>query len=190
MLIRQLALHYRPEPDRLLLRVNSSDGQLFAVWFTRRLAMRLWPHLNQMVTQLGVQHEVAQLGSQRATSTQAPDATLLPEARAMLADAARERALRKTDFATPFDTQANAQPLGPEPMLATEVQLAPLPNGCLRVIVIDGAKRNVQLQLTEELATAVRELMAQALRQADWGLAIETPVAAAESAPEEKRRLN
>jgi hypothetical protein len=190
MQIRQLALHYRPEADRLLLRVNSADGQLFAVWFTRRLAMRLWPHLNQMVTQLGVQHEVAQLGARRETTPQKPDATLLPEARAMLADAARERALKKTDFATPFDTQTSAHPLGPDPILATEVQLAPLPNGCLRLIVIDGAKRTVQLQLTEELATAVRELMAQALRQADWGLAIEIPVAAVEPAPQDKRHLN
>lgn len=191
MQIRQLALHYRPEPDRLLLRVNSSDGQLFAVWFTRRLALRLWPHLNQLVTQIGIQHEATQLGVKNAAATRTPAATLLPEAQAMLADAARERALKKTDFATPFDTQsATVQPLGTEPMLATEVQLAPLPNGCLRVVVTDSSRRNVQLQLTQDLATAVRELMAQALRQADWGLAIDASFAAAMPAPEDKRRLN
>ena len=51
---RQLAVHYRPEADRLLLRVNAQDGQQFAVWFTRRLSLRLWPHLSQMVTRIGV----------------------------------------------------------------------------------------------------------------------------------------
>lgn len=164
MQIRQLAVQYVPEHDRLLLRVNAHDGQQFAVWFTRRLSARLWPHLASQVTRIGVAHEVAQASL---------DATLMPEAHAMLAQSARERALRGTDFKTPFDDQANAHPLGVEPMLATEVQLVPLANGQLRVVIIDGNRRHVQLQLAEVLATAVRELMAAALRQADWGLALE-----------------
>jgi hypothetical protein len=174
MQIRQLALHYRPEQDRLLLRVNADDGQQFAVWFTRRLSSRLWPHLAALVTRIGVAQEVAQ-----AT----PGATVLPEAHEMLAHSARERALRNTDFKTPFDDQASAHPLGLEPMLATEVQLTPLTNGQLRVVITDVNQRRVQLQLTESLATAVRELMGAALRQADWGLTIEIVAAQPEQAP-------
>jgi hypothetical protein len=169
MQIRQLALHYLPEHDRLLLRVNADDGQQFSVWFTRRLSVRLWPHLAGVVTRIGVAHEVAQV---------TPGATLMPEAQAMLAQSARERVLRDADFKTPFNDQASAHPLGVEPMLATEVQLMPLPNGQLRVVIIDNSRRNVQLQLTEVLATAVKELMAAALRQADWGLALEAAPAA------------
>jgi hypothetical protein len=176
MNIRQLALHYRPETDRILLRVNSNDGQQFAVWFTRRLCLRLWPHLASMVTKIGVAQEVA---------TASPDATVMPEAQAMLAQSARERALRQADFKTPFDEHASARPLGAEPMLAAEVQLMPLANHQLRLVIIDADKRHVQLQLTEALATAVKELMGKALLQADWGFALESgpPVANDPAAP-------
>jgi hypothetical protein len=178
MQIRQLALHFRPEQDRLLLRVNAQDGQQIAIWFTRRLSLRLWPHLANVVTHIGVAQEVAQA---------APGATPTPEAQAMLAQSARERALRDTDFNTPFETQASAHPLGTEPMLATEVQLTPLADGQLRVVITDVNQRHVQMQLTESLATAVRELMAAALRQADWGVAIEA--ASSESAHTPPSRL-
>lgn len=178
MQIRQLALHFRPEQDRLLLRVNADDGQQFAVWFTRRLCVRLWPHLAALVTRIGVAQEVAQTS---------PGATLMPEAEAMLAQSARERALRDTDFKTPFEAQASAHPLGTEPLLATEVQLTPLHGGQLRVAITDINQRRVQLQLTESLAAAVRELMSAALRQADWGVAIDA--AASEPAHTPPSRL-
>jgi len=181
MQIRQLALTYRPEADRLLLRVNADDGEQFAVWFTRRLSTRLWPHLLRIVTTLGVTHEVA---------VAAPHATVMPEARAMLAQSARERALRGADFQTPFDDQARAHPLGAEPILATEVQLTPLPDGHLRWLIVDAQRRQVQLQLTETLATAVRELMYKALQQADWGLAIDAVVASESNAAQAPRTLN
>jgi hypothetical protein len=175
MNIRQLALHYRPDADRILLRVNSNDGQQFAVWLTRRLCVRLWPHLAGMVTKIGVAQEMA---------TAASDATVLPEAQAMLADSARERALRQADFKTPFEEHASGHPLGTEPMLAAEVQLMPLANHRLRLVIVDGDKRQVQLQLTEALATAVRELMGKALLQADWGFAADSgPPAAGPAAP-------
>lgn len=179
MQIHQLALHYVPEADRLLLRVNTSDGQQFAVWLTRRLCLRLWPHLASMVTQLGVAQEVAKAS---------PHATVLPEAKEMLADAARQRALRSTDFSKPFEAKAAAQPLGPEPLLATAVQLSPSTPGQLRLVISDAQQRKLQLQLTEQLATAVRELMQKALASADWGvLPAATP---APAAPPEGRVLN
>ena len=181
MQIRQLSLHYRPEADRLLLRVNADDGQQFAVWFTRRLCARLWPHLATIVTRIGVAHEAGQT---------APDAHLMPEAHEMLAQSARERALRTADFKTPFQDQASAHPLGTEPMLATEVQLTPLPDGHLRLLIADIDKRNVQLQLTETLATAVKELMLKALHQADWGFALETAPAAVSAPAPGSRLLN
>lgn len=174
MQIHQLSLHYRPEADRLLLRVNANDGQQFAVWLTRRLTLRLWPHLDSAVTRIGVARE--------APPT-AHVATLMPEAQAMLAHSARERALHGADFTTPFHEQASAHPLGSEPMLATEVRLTPVSGGQLRLVIIDSHRRNVQMQLTEALATAVQALMVQALRQADWGHALERPAREAATTP-------
>ncbi len=165
MQIRQLAVHYLPEADRLLLRVNAGEGEQFALWLTRRLCVRLWPPLDSMVTKLGIAQEVAKAS---------PGATVMPEAVNMLAEAARERVLRQTDFASPFQPEAKAKLLGPDPMLVVAVELTPLAAGHLQLAVTDSAQRRVQLRLTEQLATAVRELMGKALQQSGWGVIPET----------------
>jgi hypothetical protein len=173
MHIQQLALHYRAEADRLLLRVRSSDNNVFEVWLTRRLCLRLWPHLSSMALHAGMARAVAQV---------APRATPTSQAAAMLGDAARERALQQTDFSQPFQAAAAQQPLGPEPLLAHTVQLTPQGHGQLGLTIVDAKQRSVQMLFDDSLATAVRELMIAALRQADWGLALEPPAAQPESA--------
>jgi hypothetical protein len=174
MHIRQLALHYHAEADRLLLRVRSSDDNVFAVWLTRRLCLRLWPHLSRMVQQVGTAKAVAQA---------VPHATPTLQAAAMIADAARERSLQQADFSQPFQAGAAQQPLGPEPMLAHTVQLTPQSNGQLNITIRDAPQRNVQMVLDDTLAIAVRELMVSALRQADWGIALEAPAHPSEAPP-------
>ena len=173
MHIRQVSLQYHAEADRLLLRVRSSDDNVFAVWMTRRLCLRLWPHLSAMVHRAGTASAVAQ-----AT----PQATPTPEAAAMLADSARERTLQQADFSQPFQTAAAQQPFGPEPMLAHTVQLTPQDGGRLQLSISDVQKRNVQLVLDAALGAAVHELMVAALRQANWGLALEVAPPSTEAA--------
>jgi hypothetical protein len=173
MHIRQVSLQYHAEADRLLLRVRSSDDNLFAVWMTRRLCLRLWPHLSAMVQRAGTAQAVA-----LAT----PQATPTPEAAAMLAASARERTLQQADFSQPFQAAAAQQPFGPEPMLAHTVQLTAQAAGKLQLSISDAQKRNVQLVLDAALGTAVHELMVAALRQADWGLALEAEAPNAEAA--------
>jgi hypothetical protein len=178
MHIGQIAVQYDADADRVLLRVRSADEQLFAVWLTRRLCLRLWPHLAALVHNAGAAQALAQA---------APQAVATPEAQAMLADAARQRALQQSDFSQPFTVAPTAQqPLGPQPLLAHTVQMTPLAQGRLQLAIRDAQQRSVQLELDPAMATAVRELMAAALRQADWGFALDAP-AAAQAAP---RMLN
>lgn len=171
MNIRQVSLHYDAEADRLLLRVRSSDDNVFAVWMTRRLCLRLWPHLSTLVQRAGAAQAVARA---------APQATPTAEAAAMLAESARQKTLAQADFSQPFQAAAVQQPLGPEPMLAHTVQLTPLSGGTLQLSISDAHQRNVQLVLDAALGTAVRELMAAALRRADWGFVLEAEAPAAE----------
>jgi hypothetical protein len=173
MHIRQVSLQYHAEADRLLLRVRSSDDNLFAVWMTRRLCLRLWPHLSAMVHRAGTATAVA-----LAT----PQATPTPEAAAMLAESARERTLQQADFSQPFQATPAQQPFGAEPMLAHTVQLTPQAGAKLQLSISDAQKRNVQLVLDAALGTAVHELMVAALRQADWGFALEAAPASNEAA--------
>jgi hypothetical protein len=174
MHIRQLAVHYHPEADRLLLRVRSSDEAVFAVWLTRRLCLRLWPHLSSLVQRAG---------AAQALSQAAPHALATPEAAAMLAETTRERVLQQADFSQSFQDTAAHAPLGAEPLLAHTVQMTPRAHGHLQLAISDAQQRRVQLDFDASLAAAVRELVVAALRQADWGLALDSEGPAAAAAP-------
>ena len=153
-----MQVRYQPAADRLLWQVRTHTGELFAVWLTRRMLKQLWPPLTTLVTRAGM----AQL---------APNSTVLPEAREMMAEAARARPLANANFSTPFDATPVAQPLGPEPLLPTAIDLGPgNDDKGLRITVREPGGRHMTLQLSADLASALMRLLAQALAEADWGL--------------------
>jgi hypothetical protein len=160
MNIHQMQVRYQPGPDRVLWQLRTDAGELFSVWLTRRMLRQLWPPLNRMVTLAGV-------------ARVAPHATVLPEAQALLAQAARERPLAGARFDEPFDTRAAAQPLGPEPLLPEAIDLGPGPErACLALQLREAGGRRIALKLNDDLATALLRLLAQALAASDWGIAL------------------
>lgn len=168
MAIHQIQVRYDIVADRLLLHVRTHEAELFSAWLTRRMVARLRPPLRQAVTQVAVAHAM-------------PQAMAVPEARAMLEQAARDRPLPNADFTTRFAAEGSKQPLGPEPLLPTEVDIRGRPQGGLALALREAGGRRIELQLDADLATALMRLLDQALAGADWGLAPDAPPA--EAAP-------
>jgi hypothetical protein len=109
----------------------------------------------------------------------------------MLAQTARARPLPGADFKAPFNTQATALPLGPEPMLPIAADLGPRPNGPgLAMRLRDERGRSLTVQLTGDMCTALSRLLEKALVDADWGLAVTAPHAPAPAGPQPPRLLN
>lgn len=166
MVIHQIQIKYDAAADRLLMQVRTRDDELFAVWLTRRMVQRLWPPFQHVVTQLAVARAV-------------PHAVAVPEARAMLAEAARSKPLPGADFSQKFAAAPDSpKPLGQEPLLATEIELQSDGSHGLRMQLREQQGRHFALQINEELAIALLRLLEQALRAADWGLRTDAPPAA------------
>ncbi len=98
ILIHQIQIKYDAAADRLLMQVRTRADEVFAIRLTRRILLRLWPPFQQM-------------GVRVALARSHPNAVLLPEARAMLADAARQRPLPNADFTRSFKGDGAHQPL-------------------------------------------------------------------------------
>ncbi len=161
MNIHQMQVRYQPGPDRVLWQLRTSAGELFAVWLTRRMLGLLWPPLHRLVTQAGV----------ALVAPNTTPASWMPEAQAMLAQAARERPLATARFNEPFEVKAVSEPLGPEPLLPEAIDLAPVTDGKgLQLQVREAGGRRITLKLNDDLATALLRLLEQALGEADWGL--------------------
>lgn len=170
-MIHQIQIRYDALADRLLMQVRTRADEVFAIWLTRRMVQRLLPPFQQIGTHLSL-------------AKAHPDSMLLPEARAMLEETVRNRPLPNADFTQHFSTDNTRQPLGPEPLLAAEVELQADAQRGLRMQVREARGRCITLQFNEELHAALSRLFQQALSAADWGLApLVAPEASDSAAP-------
>jgi hypothetical protein len=166
--IHQMQMSYDPRADRLLWNVRTRAGEMFAIWLTRRMALRLRSPFERLVTQTAM------------PQVPAARATVVPEAQALMSEMARQKPLQSTSFQAPFDSKAQSRPLGPEPLLPDNIDLTPTPQAAGRGLMIrvrETGGRSMQLQLNDELAMGLMRLFEQALKASEWN----TPVVAAES---------
>ncbi len=177
MNIHQLSVTYLPEQDRILARVNTTAGEEMRLWLTRRLMLGLWPLLSKVMTGHLLRLEAA------GSSLDAAD----DEMKKMLADFRKEEFLQNADFETPYQVNQPRLPLGEEPLLVTDVDAAPLPNGRLRLSFNEGVPdqgpgaepRRFQMEMEPRLMQGLLHLLEQALGQSRWREAFQ-PAAATE----------
>lgn len=179
MNIHQLSVTYQPEQDRILARVNTTAGEEMRLWLTRRLMVGLWPLLSKLMTEHLLRLEAA------GSSLDAAD----DEMKQMLADFRRQEFLQQADFETPYQEKQARLPLGAEPLLVTDVDASPLPNGRLRLSFNENAAgraadaatepRRFQMEMEPRLMQGLMHLLEQALAQSRWREAF-APAAAAE----------
>ena len=159
MNIHQIQVKFDPLADRLVMLVRTQDAQLFKVWLTRRMLVRLWPALGGSLGHL-------------AAAKAAPQAVVAPEARNMLAANAKASALNQADFNTPFDDQDLHTPMGGEPMLPEAVDVSALQNGDMRLRFRAPGGMSLELVVQEAMVHATMSLIEKAVTQAEWGLSL------------------
>lgn len=173
-----MQVRYDPAADRILWQVRTQAGEMFSAWLTRRMLGQIWRPFQNLVGQSSLAH----------TPTAA---SLVPEAREMLAQTARARPLPGADFKAPFNPEATALPLGPEPLLPIAADMGPRADGPgMALRLRDNQGRSLAVQLTGDMCTALSRLLEKALADADWGLAVAAPVAVATQGAQPPRLLN
>ncbi len=167
MNIHQLSVRYLPEQDRILLSVNTTDGQELDLWLTRRMCLALWPQLNRMA----IDHFAVPAD---AKSDGFVDLTALDvKTRTVLADYRRQELLQTADFSTPYRSAPGPRPLGDAPLLATEITMSPSPDQQVSIhfkeqIDPHGTGRAMQLALQAQLVFSLVQMLGQALEHTQW----------------------
>jgi hypothetical protein len=172
MKIHQLSVTYLAEQDRILVRINTAAAEEMRLWLTRRLLLGLWPLLSKLLTKHLLKLEAA------GTSLDTADEDL----KKMLADFRKEEFLRQADFDTPYQENQVALPLGDEPLLVTDVDASPLPNGRLRLSFNEkppeaDKPRSFQMEMEPKLMQGLMHLLEQALERSQWREPFGVPVA-------------
>jgi len=164
MHVHQLSITYVPEQDRILVRVNTKQGQELQFWFTRRLTLGLTPLLDRAVTE----HAARQAGP--ATShVAAMDAM----SKMAMAQFQRAETLKSSDFTTPYKAPEAGAFMFESPLLVTEVNVAPMTNGQMRLSFSEkltgvAEHRSLQMGLTDPLMHAFVHLLERAVAQSQW----------------------
>lgn len=163
MQIHQMSATYLPEQDRILMRINTREGEEMRMWLTRRLMVGLWPLLSKLVTELLLKMDP---GGASLTSADEP-------LKKMLSDFRKQEFLSKADFETPYQEQPGSLPLGEEPLLVTDVDAHPQSGGPMRLCFNErppgGEKpRTFNLEMQPKLIQGFVHLLDQALSQSGW----------------------
>lgn len=164
MHVQQLSIAYTPEQDRILVRVNTSEKRELQCWFTRRLTLGLLPLLDKVVTE-----HIAGQGSPASAHLAAPDAL----SKKAVAEFQRSESLRTADFSTPYKVPESSEPLFESPPLVTDVHIAPVKGGPLRLscsekLAGSGTTRRFELALSGTLVHAFVHLLERAVAQSQW----------------------
>ena len=161
MNIHQVNVSYSGEQDRLLIRINSLNGEEFRAWLTRRLTLKLLPHLGKTA-----QAQIEQQFQPPAAGTPLPE-----QKEQMLQNFKKEAAVYDGDFQTPFKDKPAALPLGEEPLLVTELSFTPLADAKLQVTLLErlpGKQRDLQLVMDPALTQGLLRLLNQSLKASGW----------------------
>jgi len=164
MQVSQLSIGYQPEQDRILARVNTSENKELQFWVTRRLALGLMPVMERIQTE----HAALQGGLATAHMAAAD-----PIAKKAIVDFQRTETLRAADFSTPYKAPPENDALFGGPLLVTDINIAPLDGGRLRLNCTEKLPENPQqrtfeLALSTTLAHAFMHLLEQAVAKSLW----------------------
>lgn len=170
MSIHQVSITYQPDQDRLLVRLRTREEQLFELWLTRRLMIRLWQPLQNTASAV-------------ALGGVSSGATVLPEAREMMTQTLREQSKQSADFRSPFEENARERPLGDTPMLVVAIDLKRKPDRHVDINWRDETQRNLTTSLSPDLLNNVLTLLERALVKSEWGL-VAAPAPAAAPGPQ------
>ena len=179
MNIHQLSVCYQPDQDRILISLNTTDGQELQVWLTRRITLGLWPMFNR----IAIDHFAVPADAK--TDGFVDLKALDQKTRTVLADMRRQEVLQTLDFKTPYKTGAAGKPLGDTPLLLTEINLTPREAGDLHIrfheqLSTSAAPRSFDMQLPAEIIFSLLQLLSHAVQQSQWNMGTAPELVAAE----------
>jgi len=122
----QIQIQYSPEEDRIVMRLNSTDKEQYAMAFTRRFVMSFWPALVQVLSSDPNFSSYDQKTQKAAMEFQHQDV------------------ISKADYEKPFDNEDMTFPWGEAPLLAYKA-IIKTPQDSLKVLGIYD-KNNVGLE--------------------------------------------
>ena len=149
MSVKQFSAHYAPLEDRILLRLNTTEGDLCQFWVTRAIAKSLNRH-----AQLAVEQSVAAEHAERSSK--------------IIAEFQKESLKKQLSFQESFEGGSQT-PLGTEPLLITQVQMGAAGEGVAIALTLT-TNQILRFALLPMQLQALTLLIERLALQGNWGI--------------------
>lgn len=161
MQIHQFQVSYVAEHDRILVRMNSPEGEEQRLWLTRRMLRGLYPHLAKTSEQLALPNP--RPAGHDGAAQHAVDAFQ------------RQESLQQADFDTPFQSRQPLLSDTDQPLLVTTAHIQLQGADMLSVRfeeTLPGAAESRQLEINmgSDTLIALLHVIGLAMRNSDWGI--------------------
>ncbi len=153
----QMTAEYNPVHDRISFRVSTQKRFEYRVWLTRRLVKTLWG--------VAVKSFEAEVVAEVKTPAQEQ-----PRVKQAVMSMKHQEAVQASDFTKKHDTQTKPPPEVARPLLAISAEIGKTPEGVIRLIFHTAERKDVNLNLNEEMLHAVCHILQQAADKAGWDL--------------------
>jgi hypothetical protein len=147
--VKQFSAHYAPLEDRILLRLNTTEGDLCQFWVTRAIAKSL-----NRQAQSAVEQSVAAEHTERSSK--------------IIAEFQKEGLKKQLSFEESFEGGSQT-PLGTEPVLITQVTMDKAGEGVAIALTL-ATNQILRFTLLPMQLQALTLLIERLVLQGDWGI--------------------
>jgi len=150
--LSQMQMLYEPEEDRILFRVNSTSGEEFRFWLTRRYTLLLIKVLKDY-------------------ADKDPDvsAQATPAEKKAVEEFKQEQRLSDANFSKQFEEESNSFPLGEVTRLAFKLSFS-LKDSSMHLSVQPKTGQGINFVINQEINASMIQLLKAASEKADWGI--------------------
>lgn len=152
----QMTAEYAKVHDRILFRVSTQKRFEYRVWLTRRLLKDLW---GVAVKSFEAEPEVVQQAHQ-------------PRVKEAVMSMKHQKAVQSGDFTQKHDTKTVKPPeiAQNQPLLAVSAEIGRTENDGIRLTFHTAERKDVNLNLNDEMLHAVCHILQKAADRASWDL--------------------
>lgn len=152
--LHQMQLSYDQVQDRLVLALLTQDFSEYRFWITRRAVKGLW----NILTQLLQADQKNQLEQQRVSR--------------QIAEQIQQEKTQHRPAANKYGTRITRRPLGDEPLLLAKIMARPSEQSRCFLHFEDIKGQSIEFSGDITIVMALCQLILQAIKQAEWDLAL------------------
>jgi len=172
MNIHQMQISYSSQEDRLVMNINSVEGEEMRLFLTRRIVASFWDILNQTINHSLV--DKPKLSDMKSESTQMmsePGKELTPQQmqQEMERQVGHQNIINESDYETPFNA-GNKFPMGEAPILIDKITINVYENSNITLIFANTASQEINLNLNFQLLHNILDLLIKVMPSTEWNI--------------------